>query len=147
LVRPRHLPEEPARCRLCRRFAAEDYHVLVAGRTASKIETSLAALRRQEGSAELPQTDRHAQGCGSTGFGAVRLTLGHWANAQPRASRSTSVSIDWRNFAPCCTPPRHAILAAEPAMHEELVPSSVCLLPLDDDDHTSKMSYRTFLLE
>src|SRR5689334_17211485 len=37
---------------LCRRFAAEDYHVLVAGRSIGKVEQVAATIRNQGGSAE-----------------------------------------------------------------------------------------------
>jgi NAD(P)-dependent dehydrogenase (short-subunit alcohol dehydrogenase family) len=42
---------------LCRRFASEGYHVLVAGRTASKIEPVAGAIRAAGGSAEPIPTD------------------------------------------------------------------------------------------
>ena len=42
---------------LCRRFAAEDYHVLVAGRTPHKLERVVAAIFAAGGSAEAVQTD------------------------------------------------------------------------------------------
>jgi NAD(P)-dependent dehydrogenase (short-subunit alcohol dehydrogenase family) len=42
---------------LCRRFANEGYHVLVAGRTASKIEPVAGAIRAAGGSAEPILTD------------------------------------------------------------------------------------------
>jgi len=42
---------------LCRRFAAEGYHVLVAGRTPHKIEAVAAAIAEAGGSAEAVQTD------------------------------------------------------------------------------------------
>jgi NAD(P)-dependent dehydrogenase (short-subunit alcohol dehydrogenase family) len=42
---------------LCRRFAAEGYHVLVAGRTPHKIEAVAAAITAAGGSAEAVQTD------------------------------------------------------------------------------------------
>jgi NAD(P)-dependent dehydrogenase (short-subunit alcohol dehydrogenase family) len=42
---------------LCRRFAAEGYHVLVAGRTASTIETVARDIAAASGSAEPVQTD------------------------------------------------------------------------------------------
>jgi NAD(P)-dependent dehydrogenase (short-subunit alcohol dehydrogenase family) len=42
---------------LCRRFAAEGYHVLVAGRTPHKIERIAAAITARGGSAEAVQTD------------------------------------------------------------------------------------------
>ena len=42
---------------LCRRFAAGGYHVLVAGRTLSKIEKVVATIRESRGSAEAIVTD------------------------------------------------------------------------------------------
>lgn len=42
---------------LCRRFAAEGYHVLVAGRTPHKVEAVAAAIAEAGGSAEALQTD------------------------------------------------------------------------------------------
>lgn len=42
---------------LCRRFAAENYHVLVAGRTPEKIAKVAAAITAAGGSAEAVQTD------------------------------------------------------------------------------------------
>lgn len=42
---------------LCRRFAAEGYHLLVAGRTPEKIERVAAAIRASGGSAEAVTTD------------------------------------------------------------------------------------------
>jgi NAD(P)-dependent dehydrogenase (short-subunit alcohol dehydrogenase family) len=42
---------------LCRRFAAEGYHVLVAGRTASKIEAVARGVSAAGGSAEPQRTD------------------------------------------------------------------------------------------
>jgi NAD(P)-dependent dehydrogenase (short-subunit alcohol dehydrogenase family) len=42
---------------LCRRFAAEGYHVLVAGRTPHKIDKIAAAIVAEGGSAEAVQTD------------------------------------------------------------------------------------------
>jgi NAD(P)-dependent dehydrogenase (short-subunit alcohol dehydrogenase family) len=42
---------------LCRRFAAEGHHVLVAGRTAGKIEQVVATIRSQGGSAEPIMVD------------------------------------------------------------------------------------------
>ena len=41
----------------CRRFAAEGYHVLIAGRTAAKIEQVVATIRARGGSAEAFVTD------------------------------------------------------------------------------------------
>lgn len=42
---------------LCRRFAREGYHVLVAGRTAEKVEALVAAIVASGGSAEAALTD------------------------------------------------------------------------------------------
>jgi NAD(P)-dependent dehydrogenase (short-subunit alcohol dehydrogenase family) len=42
---------------LCRRFAAEDYHVLVAGRTPHKVERVAATIAETGGSAEAVPTD------------------------------------------------------------------------------------------
>jgi NAD(P)-dependent dehydrogenase (short-subunit alcohol dehydrogenase family) len=42
---------------LCRRFAVEGYHVLVAGRTPHKIEAVASAITAAGGSAEAVQTD------------------------------------------------------------------------------------------
>jgi NAD(P)-dependent dehydrogenase (short-subunit alcohol dehydrogenase family) len=42
---------------LCRRFAAEGYHVLVAGRTSSKLEQVVCAIASSGGSAEVIATD------------------------------------------------------------------------------------------
>jgi NAD(P)-dependent dehydrogenase (short-subunit alcohol dehydrogenase family) len=42
---------------LCRRFAAEGYHVLVAGRTREKIEQAVASIRQAGGSAEAVVVD------------------------------------------------------------------------------------------
>ena len=42
---------------LCRRFAAEGYHVLVAGRTREKIERVMASIRQRGGSAEAMVVD------------------------------------------------------------------------------------------
>jgi NAD(P)-dependent dehydrogenase (short-subunit alcohol dehydrogenase family) len=42
---------------LCRRFAAEDYHLLVAGRTHEKIERVVQAIRHNGGSAESMVVD------------------------------------------------------------------------------------------
>ncbi len=42
---------------LCRRFAAEGYHVLVAGRTPARLERAVAAITAAGGSAEAVQTD------------------------------------------------------------------------------------------
>jgi NAD(P)-dependent dehydrogenase (short-subunit alcohol dehydrogenase family) len=42
---------------LCRRFAAEGYHVLVAGRTREKIEQAVASIRQRGGSAEAMVVD------------------------------------------------------------------------------------------
>jgi NAD(P)-dependent dehydrogenase (short-subunit alcohol dehydrogenase family) len=42
---------------LCRRFAAEGYHVLVAGRTPARLERVVAAITAAGGSAEAIQTD------------------------------------------------------------------------------------------
>jgi NAD(P)-dependent dehydrogenase (short-subunit alcohol dehydrogenase family) len=42
---------------LCRRFAAEGYHVLVAGRTPEKIEQVVRTIRETRGSAEAVVTD------------------------------------------------------------------------------------------
>lgn len=42
---------------LCRRFAAEDYHLLVAGRTHEKIERVVQAIRQNGGSAESMVVD------------------------------------------------------------------------------------------
>jgi NAD(P)-dependent dehydrogenase (short-subunit alcohol dehydrogenase family) len=42
---------------LCRRFAGEGYHVLVAGRTPHKIEHVASAIVREGGSADAVQTD------------------------------------------------------------------------------------------
>lgn len=41
----------------CRRFAAEGYHVLIAGRTAAKIEQVAATIRAAGGSAQPVVTD------------------------------------------------------------------------------------------
>ncbi len=42
---------------LCRRFAAEGYHVLVAGRTQAKLDTVVATIAAKGGSAAAVQTD------------------------------------------------------------------------------------------
>ena len=42
---------------LCRRFAAEGYHVLVAGRTPEKIEQVTRAISQKGGSAEAISVD------------------------------------------------------------------------------------------
>src|ERR1700749_431366 len=42
---------------VCRRFAAEGYHVLVAGRTRAKIDHVAQAIRERGGSAEAVLTD------------------------------------------------------------------------------------------
>src|ERR1700722_18510240 len=42
---------------LCRRFAAEGYHVLVAGRTPAKLDRVVAAITAAGDSAEAAQTD------------------------------------------------------------------------------------------
>ena len=42
---------------LCRRFAAEDYHVLVGGRTPEKIERVVDAINQKGGSAEAVPVD------------------------------------------------------------------------------------------
>ena len=42
---------------LCRRFAAEDYHLLVAGRTHEKIERVAQTIRQTGGSAEFVVVD------------------------------------------------------------------------------------------
>lgn len=50
-------PEAGLGAALCRRFAAEGLHVFVAGRTAAKVETVAAAIRRDGGSAEAVLCD------------------------------------------------------------------------------------------
>ena len=50
---------------LCRRFAREGYHILVAGRTSEKIERVVLSIRETGGSAEAVETDNHTRrGCG-----------------------------------------------------------------------------------